>query len=57
MKKKLTIELLNELLKNNPIPEVKQINDNLYEFRAGNFVVQGNKKGMEDIDKEILNKD
>ena len=32
-------------------PEVKQI----YEFRSGDCVIRGNKQGMEDIDKELLN--
>lgn len=36
-------------------PETKQIGENMYEFRSGDFVVQGNKQGMEDIDKELLN--
>ncbi len=36
-------------------PETKQIGENMYEFSSGDFVIQGSKQGMEDIDKELLN--
>lgn len=36
-------------------PEVKQIYEGIYEFRSGDYVIRGNKQGMEDIDKELLN--
>lgn len=36
-------------------PEVKQIYEGIYEFRSGDCVIRGNKQGMEDIDKELLN--
>ena len=37
-----------------PFPETKQIGEDLYEFRSGDYVIRGNKQGMDDIDKELL---
>jgi hypothetical protein len=57
--KKLTIDSFEKAF-NSPnisqleFPEVKQIGNNIYEYRCGNHVIQGNKQGMEDIDKELL---
>jgi len=53
-KEKLTPELLDEIMKVIDFPETKQIGDNIYEFRSGNFVVRGNKKLFDDVDQELL---
>jgi len=57
--KKLTIDSFEKSF-NSPnisleFPETKQIDENIYEFRSGDCVIRGNKQGMEDIDKELLN--
>ena len=53
-KRNITPELLEEIINKIEFPEPKQIGDNLYEFRTDNFVVYGNKKHFEDVDKELL---
>ena len=50
-KRNITPELLEEIINKIEFPEPKQIGDNLYEFRTDNFVVYGNKKHFEDVDK------
>lgn len=47
--KKVTPELIEKILEKVQIPEVKKIGENFYEFRCGNFVLQGNKQGMKNI--------
>ena len=47
-------EAIQKVSEQIPFPETKQIGEDLYEFHSGDYVVQGNKQGMEDIDKELL---
>lgn len=51
-KLKLSIDKISEQIE---FPELKQIGENMYEFRSGDYVIRGNEQGMEDIDKELLN--
>lgn len=52
--KKITIEEIEKILKENPIPEPKHIGSGVYEFRSGDFVVRGNEQFFNDVDSELL---
>jgi hypothetical protein len=52
--KKITIEKIEKILKENPIPEPKHIGSGVYEFSSGDFVVRGNEQFFNDVDKELL---
>lgn len=47
--KKVNPELIEKVLSEVHIPEVKRVGENLYEFRSGNFVVQGTKESFENM--------
>jgi hypothetical protein len=52
--KKITIEKIEKILNENPIPEPKHIGSGVYEFSSGDFVVRGNEQFFNDVDKELL---
>ena len=45
---------IDKISKQIEFPEVKQIGENIYEYRCGDHVIRGNKQGIEDIDRELL---